>query len=249
MSLAKERLIALMQYADGELDGDDRTDEHEAIMALLESNDESGKEARAFLDEMDHLAEATREAEPLALPDTVLAFDIADAVMADVEEHEQKLAITTKLGQPEKKGASVSHISVAGPASVSSLEIAREKRRRVGVIVVTGLALAAGIALVMRTHPSEDMRSAALQKPVAALTASGAPITSVASPPGSPTSEAALAAANANANSGDKASEQGVEVNISDSPQTGVSVFYLPGSDVTSASAVVWIDETAGGKK
>jgi hypothetical protein len=95
----------------------------------------------------------------------------------------------------------------------------------------------------MRTHPNADpQKSAALQKPVVPVLSATLAI------PGGPTpaaSEAELAAAQA----ADKNQEPGVEVNISDSAQTGVSVFYLPGSDVASASAVVWIDDTAGGKE
>jgi hypothetical protein len=250
MSLAKEQLLQLMQYADGELDGVGHEEAHEAVVVLLKAN----AEARAFLDEMDLLGDATRAAEPYALPDSLSSFDVADAIMAGVEEHEQKQAVTAQLRgknavaarSAAKSGKAAEEVSAG--AGVSSLEVAREKRRRLGVIVATGLALAAGIALVMRTHPSEDPLKSASLKPltstsVPALTPSGNV------PPLAQTSEAALAAANSVNVKGDKGAEQGVEVNISDSPQSGVSVFYLPGSDVASASAVVWIDESSGGKQ
>ncbi len=240
MSLDKERMIALMQYADGELDGE----ENEAARAALISSLESDPDARAFLDEMERLGDVTRAAEPLALPGgfKLDSFDIADAVMGMVEEHEQKSAVTTPI---------TTAITSSG---VSSLQIAREKRRRAVVIVATGLALAAGIALVLRSRDftdEKDMKSSTatnLGKPVDSVPALATGVPAIPS-----SSEAALAAANA-ANAfnpgGDKQEDRsGVEVNMSDSPQTGVSVFYLPGSDGTSASAVVWIDESSGGNK
>ncbi len=239
MSLAKDRLIALMQYADGELDGE----ENEAARAEIVASLATDAEARAFLDEMERLSDVTRAAEELALPDTS-KFDVADAVMDLVDDYEQKNAVTTRL---EREPAAAPVGAVPGGAAVSSLDVARERRRRVGVVVLTGLALAAGVALVMRSHPSEDMTTATathLGKPVdsvPALTGSGG------APAVPSSSEAALAAANA-ANNQDS-DRQGVEVNMSDSTQTGVSVFYLPGSDGTSASAVVWIDESSGGNK
>jgi hypothetical protein len=221
------------------------------VIASLEAD----PEARAFLDEMERLGDVTRTVEPLALPDTS-TFDVADAVMALVEEHDQKSAVTTpiekKTGKtPPKKPHEKDENGSRGHA-VSSLEVAREKRRRVGVVVATGLALAAGIALVMRSHPGEDpMKSASnvsLGKPVDSVPLHATPLTASGAPALPSTSEAALAAASASNVLGDK-NEQGVEVDIADSTQTGVSVFYLPGSDVTSASAVVWIDESSGGKQ
>jgi hypothetical protein len=235
-ALTKEKMIALMQYADGELAGE----ENEAARADVIASLESDPEARAFLEEMERLGDVTRDIEPLTVAG-VADFDIADAVMGLVEEHEQKNAETARLDKKSDKGLK----KVTGTGGVSSIEVAREKRRRMGVIVITGLALAAGIALVMRSQNPNDNKSATLNKSVdsvPALTASGK------SPSLPSTSEAAMAAAANTGNGGALNPEvNGVEVNISDSPQT--SVFYLPGSDGTSASAVVWIDESSGGNK
>lgn len=234
MSLTSEQMIALMQFADGELDGEENEKARAAVMASLETD----ADARAFLDEMERLSEAVCSADAHTLSQAANGgnLEIADAVMALVEEHEQKQAVTTRLDKSKKSPEQISQ-------PVSSLEIAREKRRRLGVVVVTGLALAAGIALVMRSHPGEEMKSASLGK---------APVPSAVATPVVPipaNSEAALAAASSSNVLGQEANAanvSGVEVNISDSPQT--SVFYLPGSDGTSASAVVWIDESSGGK-
>ncbi len=254
MSLDNERMIALMQYADGELDGEENEAARAAVMASLESD----PDARAFLDEMDRLGDVVRAAEPLALSDSsklgtldkLDKLDICDAVMGMVDEHEQKSAVTTPIITRDGDGKTGS--------GVSSLQIAREKRRRAVVIEATGLALAAGIALVLRSRDftdEKDMKSATatnLGKPVDSVPAPNAP-NAMGVPALPSSSEAALAAANAanafNPGGDNQEDRSGVEVNMSDSPQTGVSVFYLPGSDGTSASAVVWIDESSGGNK
>jgi hypothetical protein len=216
MSLSQEQLYDLMAFADGELDGDADHDKKAEVLALIEKD----ADARAFVNaELPRLGDLARAAAADGLPgeDVLDSFDIADAVMAKIDA-----------------------APAAGGADVVSLEAAREKRRRVGVFVATAIALAAGIALIMRVHPNEERQASS------GLVAKSVDTIAVPLPKSAPTSsEASQAVANGAA---DKSETTGVEVNVSDSPQNGVSVFYLPGSNATAASAVVWIDESQGGK-
>jgi hypothetical protein len=182
---------------------------------------------------MGHLGNAVRVTEHRVLPD-LASFDIADALMAKIEAGlDQAPAKANKKTEEDKQ------------LQIVSLEAAREKRRRVGVFVGTALALAAGIALVVRTHPTEEQHatSGLAVKTVDSIVAPS-PNSSLNSPPAS--SEASQAVASG---ANGAAEPSGVEVNVaSDSPQNGVSVFYLAGSNATAASAVVWIDDSQGGK-
>ena len=231
MSLSKEQLLDLMLFADGELEGAGDREKKEALLALIETD----ADARAFVNaELPQLGAFVELAEPLAVPG-LDDFDVADAVMAKIESATAVL----EAHAPAPKRMDLK-------SEVVSLEAAREKRRRIGVFVGTAIALAAGIALVVRTHPAEEHQASSrlAAKTVDAI-ATAAP--SPNSPPAS--SEASQAVANADIGVADRAETSGVEVNVaSDSPQNGVSVFYLPGSNATAASAVVWIDDSQGGK-
>ena len=268
MSLSHEELTLVMAFADGETSNEE-TARAEALLA--QSN-----EARAFKDELARLGAWTRVAEPLAVPAAYATgahakFDVADAVMARFDEMVQRGAETTKTKTvPPHAQAPASSIlsraptaptaprlpgvpsSVASPGSldggVVSIGAAREKRRRVSVLVLTGLALAAGIALLARTHPNEEEHSTAALTPKVVDTAvdPNARAPSNGANGVNPASSEAMQAA---VNAADKTNEPGVEVRVSDSEENGVSVFYLPGTNVASASAVVWFDDTAGDKK
>jgi hypothetical protein len=210
--LTNKQMMQLMAFADGELEGAEKDE----IAALIEKD----RDASDLLAEMGHLGDAVRVIEPRALP-SLDSFDIADAVMAKLDAKSEAPA----------KNADEDKLRVV------SLEAAREKRRRVGVFVGTAIALAAGIALVVRTHPNEEPQATS---GLAVKSIDSIAVPSPKSPPAS--SEASQQVANA------AAEPSGVEVNVADSPQTGVSVFYLPGANATGASAVVWIDDSQGGK-
>ena len=225
-SLTEERMIELMQYADGELSAEDTARVKNALA--------TDEEARTFLQELGVLSGLVQEAEPLTVLEAE-TFDAVDTVMAAVAKAE---------GEEEKPAPKTTR-------AVVSLDAARERRRRVSVFVATGIALAAGIALILRSQPDAEHGNTAqnhgVQSPPQSVQTAQTVQTSqqLAHAPDLPASSSeASQQVHAGA---DKTGEPGVEVNVSDSPRSGFSVFYLPASGASSASAVVWIDESPGG--
>jgi hypothetical protein len=134
----------------------------------------------------------------------VATFDIADAVM-----------------------------SLAKPATVTSLAAARERKAvaktakgsgaKIGVAVVAVLALAASVFVVAQHRNDETPM------------AKGPAVRDTAVQP--------VAVATAPAPTGGS-SGAGVDVSTVNSPGNSVSVFYLPTANELSTSVVVWVDET-----
>jgi hypothetical protein len=135
MSMSSERMMKLMAYADGELEGADKAE----IEKLVESNEEAARVVNAMLGLGDfvRVGHEDKVAPIVAKHDRV---NLTDAIMKSVEKAE---------------------IEPAKPVSnVSSLDAARAKKRNVGVGIVAALALAASIFFVMQEKPAEKPMAA-----------------------------------------------------------------------------------------
>jgi anti-sigma factor RsiW len=193
MSLSSENMLKLMAYADGELEGDERTEAEK----LLATDPESVR----FVEQLGGLGDLVELGYAAKSGKAVAKFDIADQVM-----------------------------SLAKPATVSSLAAAREKKSKkegggakVGVAVVAILALAASVFLVTQHRSDETpMAKAPAARDTAAQAAPATTVASTVAPSNGP----------------------GVEVSTVNSPGNSVSVFYLPTANELSTSVVVWVDET-----
>jgi anti-sigma factor RsiW len=157
MSLSTERMLKLMAYADGELEGTERL---EVEMWL-----QSDLDAVRFANELAGLGDlVTTGHRASSTAKTIASFDIADAVMAKVEETS---AAVTK----------------AAPSNVVSLETRRQKNLKVGASIAAALALAASVFVMTRSKEDAPMARAP-----GIVTTSPAPGTTVAtaeSDPGS----------------------------------------------------------------
>jgi anti-sigma factor RsiW len=196
MSLSSENMLKLMAYADGELEGDERTEAEK----LLATDPDSVR----FVEQLGGLGDLVELGYAAKSGKAVAKFDIADQVM-----------------------------SLAKPATVTSLAAAREKKAekskkegggaKVGVAVVAILALAASVFLVTQHRSDETpMAKAPAARDTAAQAAPATTVASTVAPNNGP----------------------GVEVSTVNSPGNSVSVFYLPTANELSTSVVVWVDET-----
>ena len=142
MSMSSERMMKLMAYADGELEGADKAE----VEKLVASDDEAARVVNAMLG----LGDFVREGHDTKLAPAIAKVDLTDAIMKAVEKAEIEPAKADT-----KKPAT----------NVSSLDAARAKKRNVGVGVVAALALAASVFFVMQNKP-EEKPMAAKPKPV-----------------------------------------------------------------------------------
>lgn len=142
-------------------------------------------DAREFVRELGVVADSIRDVEGSA----PIKIDVTDSVMT---------RIATEQG-----------------AVVHSMAAERARRRRVSGVVAAGLALAAGVAFMIR--PAEKHASG--------------PEHAVGS------NTAATVASNATPNAGDNEPEVHV------SGGSGVSVFYLQDTQAAASSVVVWVSE------
>jgi anti-sigma factor RsiW len=117
MSLTRETMEELMQYADGELDADARA----RVEALLKTSEE----ARGVVDAMGVLGDVVRDGAEARAAETAAADEIADAVMKAIE----------------------TGVRSAGRGEVVPLAKARRSRAGMTSAVVAALALAAGVLL------------------------------------------------------------------------------------------------------
>lgn len=137
MSSSSERMLKLMAYADGELEGADL----EEVQSWLAED----PKAVRFVNDLANLGDlVTLGHEGSKAAKTIATFDIADAVMANVKagsKHDEP-----KRGQPS--------------SAVVSLDAARtqkQKNLRIGVVVAAALALAASVFLVTRNKEEQPM--------------------------------------------------------------------------------------------
>jgi hypothetical protein len=134
MSLSHDTMLELMQYADGELEGEARA----RVEALIRSS----PEARGVVDAMGVLGDVVRDGVDDRVGNGRPADGIAQSVMAAIALGAHiGVAPASQLAPSTTRGAVV---SIAG----------RAPRRQVGVVgVLFGvIAVAAGLALFLRFH-------------------------------------------------------------------------------------------------
>lgn len=131
MSLSHETMLELMQYADGELEGDARA----RIEALLRTS----QEARGVVDAMGTLGEVVREGVEGRAAASTAADGIADGVMAAIARQ----VASGAGGPPVQRDGGVVRIEQARPA--------RRARGGATPAIVAVLALAAGVLFFLTT--------------------------------------------------------------------------------------------------
>lgn len=153
MSLSSENMMKLMAYADGELEGAERT---EAEMLLAGNVD-----AVSFIEQVAGLGELVELGHEARLGKTIASFDVADAVMA--------------LAVNEKPAA------LPGVSSLAAAREKKKKGNglMIGAGIAAALALAASV-FVFAQHHGEETPMAQEPAPVQPATPSGVPGTGVA---------------------------------------------------------------------
>jgi anti-sigma factor RsiW len=109
MSLPKETMIELMQYADGDLDAAARA----RVEAFLRANEE----ARGVVEAIETLGLVVREGASERLDRSAAAFDVADGVMAAIAATAQATKVAP-IGRPRRSW------SGAAPAAIVVLALA-----------------------------------------------------------------------------------------------------------------------------
>jgi len=107
MSLSHETMLELMQYADGELDGEART----RVEGLLRTSEE----ARGVVDAMGALGEVVREGVDERGARSAAADGIADAVMAAIEKGTRDGSVVP-IGRARRSRVGATSAAVAGIA-------------------------------------------------------------------------------------------------------------------------------------
>ena len=150
MSLSSENMMKLMAYADGELEGAERT---EAEMLLV-----SSVGAVTFIEQIAVLGELVELGHDDRVGKTIEAFDVAEAVMAAV-----------------KRDAAESLQARTEKSNVTSFAAAREKKRsslKLGAGIAAALALAASVFVFVQ-HRNEETPMAVAPTPAANGSGSG----------------------------------------------------------------------------
>jgi hypothetical protein len=213
MSLSRETMLELMALADGELQGGAR----ERAERLVADNEEARRVVEAM--RAPQLGAWLGEA---VSGRSAAADGVADAVMATIaSQGAANVGPDRSAGTPANEGGGV--VRLTAPSG----------RRAAWVPVVTLVALAAGVLLVLRSIRRDEVEPA----PVASVTlpspslGTATPVASVSAP---------LSAVPI----------RGVEVEEIDSPSRGVSVFEIPLGNAAAAaghaapsSVVIWIDD------
>jgi hypothetical protein len=214
MSLSRETILELMALADGELHGGAR----ERAERLVADNEEARRivEAMRAPELGAWLGEAVQGR-------SAAADGVADAVMATIaSQGAASIATDGSASAPAHEGGGV--VRLAAP----------HRRRTAWVPAMTVVALAAGVALVLRSIHRDEA-------------AEPAPVASIPMPTPSLGSATPVASASAPLSAGPIRS---VEVEEIDSPSRGVSVFEIPLGNAAAAagaarpsSVVIWIDD------
>jgi hypothetical protein len=229
MSLSQEAMMELMAYADGELVDD------AAATARMEQLVESNEEARRIVDAMRTLGDVVRELPEAQGPVSAVADSIADGVMAQLER--------APIERPDMNG-------------VVPLQARRAIGRAHYAAAAAGvLALAAGIALMLRTNGptpgpvATDVphETAPVVQPAASGGGASEPAPSAAVAQNDPAPQTAPGASEPAP--GDPKND--VDLEEVESQDHHVSVFYVPkslagASAHAGASVVVWIDDHGG---
>jgi len=150
-SLSESRMLKLMAYADGELEGAERA-EVEGWLATDTS-------AVRFANEVAGLGDLVKIGhETSADASSIASFDIADAVMAAVEADS---AAPKRIGSREAE--------VREERKVVSLTAARsQKNLKVGGMVAAALALAASVFVMTRSKEEAPVARAPVEAPESA---------------------------------------------------------------------------------
>lgn len=203
---ADERAMKLMAYADGELEG--------AELAEVEKWLGEDAEAVLFANDLAELGDLVKVGS--SARDLARDFDIADAVMKNIEE-----AVAPKTGASE-----VGKVIPFEPRRTAPVK----KRNAVG-LVVAGLALAASVFFVARAKHDDETPLARTTSPL---------VQPVVQPPASAAATPAPAAMAAAANPGSVDVENpGRSVSVFYLPDE-----KSMGSP--SVTTVVWVDESGG---
>ncbi len=219
MSLPREVLLELMALADGELDGEDKQ-RAERLVAQDARAREVFEAMRAPV-LRDWLGEAMRER-------AQAADGIADAVVSRLQPSVAPRLAAAAAGAAAAPGAA--RRGTAGVAAGASSGRRAPPRAAVAATAVTLLALAAAVALYVRSTA---------QGPGAAPAARAVGPVAPAAPP---------VAVASNDREGSPAAP-GVVVDDIDSPSRDVSIFQIPAmANAATSSVVVWIDDDPGAR-
>lgn len=140
MTLTTERMLKLMAYADGELEGTERLE--------VETWLEADVDALRFANELAGLGDLVKTGHRASdAGKAIAAFDVAGAVMAKVAREGDQRA--KKANTEDGKGA-----------AVVSLEARRQKNLKRGGAVAAALALAASIFIMTRSKEEAPMARA-----------------------------------------------------------------------------------------
>jgi anti-sigma factor RsiW len=131
MSAASERMLKLMAYADGELEGDERLEVEELLA--------TDSDAASIVAQMGSLGEFVRLGHEDAVAPRIAKIDLTDAIMAAVANE-----------KTEQAGAK------PGASNVASFDAARARRRKIGTVTVAALALAASLFFVIRQNQQAE---------------------------------------------------------------------------------------------
>ena len=136
-TLTEERMLKLMAYVDGELEGDERA----GVEAWLASD----VDAARFANELAGLGDLVRMGHGASCAaKSVASFDIADAVMAAVKE--------------DKPSAGTDHAQArSGATSLDQARARRQKYLRSATAVAATLALAASIFVMVRQKDEQPL--------------------------------------------------------------------------------------------
>jgi len=214
-TLSHETMLELMQYADGELDGD------AATRARVEELLRTSEEARRVVAAMGTLGDIVREG---ADGRGAVADAIADRVMAgiatgaDADADEEAGTAEAARSAPVAKGAGANVVPLARPAP--------RARSGAAPAILAGLALAAGVVLFIRSQGSPSSSREGRY-------AAAAPPSVEAQDDDDDTSDGALAQTDA----------LGVDLEEVRSIRNKVDVFFVPSEKSAGASVVVWIDD------
>jgi anti-sigma factor RsiW len=138
-------MLKLMAYADGELEGAERTE----VEMLLASN----VDAVAFIEQIAGLGELFEAGHEARSGKAIASFDVADAVMARVTEEDKK----------DLKPSVVTSLAVA---RAREKKAARPLAMKIGGGIAAALALAASIFLFVQ-HRAEETPMAVSPTPAA----------------------------------------------------------------------------------
>lgn len=136
--LSSSRMLKLMAYVDGEIDGEERA-EVERWLA-------SDERAARFADELSGLGELVTEAYAESdVARSVATFDVADAVLSAVTKESSAAAGADDVA---KTAPLVRHLDVA--------RAARARNAKIGATLAAALALAASVFVMTRNGAKEQ---------------------------------------------------------------------------------------------